>query len=158
MKKRTPELVAQAKQLKQNGLSNREIGRQLGASHETVNAWIDPSYATRRRQKDRQRNKQSARKQDIRRRSQVWEDSHKHETLTYFLESGGLIKIGSTNNVARRMYHIAGQSPLPINLLGTCLADEKDLHDLFASFRHHGEWFIPSPEIMEYIEANCAKT
>ena len=49
MQKRTPEAVAYARLLKEQGLTFVEIGRRLDASHSTIRAWLDPKYADKRR-------------------------------------------------------------------------------------------------------------
>lgn len=49
MMKRTPEAVAYAKLLREQGLCFAEIGRRLDVSGELIRAWLDPDYAEKRR-------------------------------------------------------------------------------------------------------------
>lgn len=45
--KRTPELVARCKRLRDRGLSHSSIGRIVRVSASTVQRWIDPEYDAR---------------------------------------------------------------------------------------------------------------
>jgi hypothetical protein len=76
----------------------------------------------------------------------------------YFIRAGanGPIKIGSANNVARRMNGLQTASPYPLRLLASIVGsteDEFGLHKRFAADRLHGEWFTPSPDLLAYIES-----
>jgi len=70
-----------------------------------------------------------------------------------------LIKIGVTNNTQRRIVSMQTLSPDRLAVLGVQLcprggALEKRLHRQFAHLRDHGEWYLPSPDLLSYIEAN----
>lgn len=86
--------------------------------------------------------------------------NHKARTIVYFIQHGntdGLIKIGYSGNIPQRIKHIEALSPLPITLLGWMpggASKEFELHKQFAGHKHHGEWFNPDPEILNFIEAN----
>ncbi|RKD69002.1 GIY-YIG nuclease family protein [Rhizobium sp. WW_1] len=72
----------------------------------------------------------------------------------YFLaaDDASLIKIGSTENVDRRISALRRGSPVPVSLIGVIdggAKKELELHERFAEHRVHGEWFsnIIRPEI-----------
>lgn len=73
----------------------------------------------------------------------------------YFLQNGsGLIKIGFADDVEKRVAQI--QPMAGENLSVLCVIDggrkiETELHKRFSEFRHFGEWFKPSQEIMDFI-------
>lgn len=75
----------------------------------------------------------------------------------YFIQSAtGLINIGSTANVSGSLASIDAGCPCDVTLLATCpggLLAEKELHEIFASHHVKGEWYLPTSEIMEVIEA-----
>ncbi len=80
----------------------------------------------------------------------------------YFLqaEGNGLIKIGFTTNLLRRVRDHRNGSPVLLHFLGAYEAQETEerlVHDLFRYHRQHGEWFSPAPEIFKYVEAKCKK-
>lgn len=75
----------------------------------------------------------------------------------YFIESGsgGPIKIGSTQNVARRVKILQTGNPEKLNLLhwttgGNAL--ELHLHEEFKEFHIHGEWFRPENKLTHLID------
>ena len=73
--------------------------------------------------------------------------------MIYFLEAAnGLIKIGYSGNVSRRIKDIAFMSPLPLRLI-TTMAGTKKQERLIHSFfrRSHGEWFYPDPRLLKYL-------
>lgn len=75
----------------------------------------------------------------------------------YFVQAGdgGLIKIGIADNVVRRMTTIQSMCPQRLRLLATMpgsMQDEEALHNRFLQDRLHGEWFTPSPELMDFIK------
>ena len=75
----------------------------------------------------------------------------------YFIQSecNGLVKIGSTNNPAKRFLELQATSPCPLNLLHLIYTEdnpshifELGVHSLFNQHRKHGEWFdLSDPEI-----------
>lgn len=79
----------------------------------------------------------------------------KGESVVYFVECGGLIKIGTTNQMSERLRQISTASPAAATLLATqpggCVA-ERATHAKFAHLRRHGEWFADAPELREHIE------
>lgn len=80
------------------------------------------------------------------------------EPYTYFLQAGpgGPIKIGSTRNLPVRLRSLSMMSPVPLKLLGIARGDIENLcHARLAVFRVHGEWFAPSPEVLDFIRENA---
>lgn len=68
-----------------------------------------------------------------------------------------MVKIGFTSRTPEaRLKESQTFAATPLRLLtetpGT-QAQERSLHKLFASTRHHGEWFTPSPLLEELIDS-----
>ncbi|WP_158551953.1 GIY-YIG nuclease family protein [Komagataeibacter melaceti] len=71
----------------------------------------------------------------------------------YFIRSGsdGPVKIGSTNNVRRRMQMLQTGSANQLVLLRAFVggeAEEKAIHNRLSRFRVSGEWFEASDEVL----------
>lgn len=80
------------------------------------------------------------------------------EPFTYFIQAGadGPIKIGSTKNLPVRLRSLCTMSPVPLKLLGIMEGDAEDrCHFRLGAFRLHGEWFAPSPVVLEFIRENA---
>jgi hypothetical protein len=76
--------------------------------------------------------------------------------IVYFAqdELTGLIKIGTTNYLYRRIKQLAAEWNHPITLLGFVygrFGKEAALHARFADYRHRSEWFYPHPDILGFI-------
>jgi len=76
-------------------------------------------------------------------------------SLVYFIQSqDGLIKIGWTSDLARRVNNLAVGASGPISVLATTPGGrtlEAHLHERFASDREQGEWFRPSDDLRSLI-------
>jgi len=66
----------------------------------------------------------------------------------YFIEAdNGLVKIGKSKNVRKRLAALRGGSPIHLRLLysidcnGRASETEKHFHKMFEAKRKHGEWF-----------------
>ena len=77
----------------------------------------------------------------------------------YFVEAeNGLVKIGRTINLERRMQDLENISPIPLRLLiavncdGKASKVEVAIHNKFGTQRHHGEWFELSEEQKQWIK------
>ncbi|ATW24152.1 GIY-YIG nuclease family protein [Candidatus Formimonas warabiya] len=77
-------------------------------------------------------------------------------SYVYFIQAGyeGPIKIGSSNNVEKRLNSLQTSCPDKLMVLhfttgGRAL--EKYLHKKFEKHVKHGEWFSPDQEILDYI-------
>lgn len=75
----------------------------------------------------------------------------------YFIQAtrSGLIKIGSASDPRGRLRSLQTGSPERLRLIGHIpggTARERQLHDQFAADRSHGEWFVPSAELVAFIK------
>ncbi|ESZ60676.1 GIY-YIG nuclease family protein [Mesorhizobium sp. C120A] len=70
-------------------------------------------------------------------------------------DPSGLIKIGSSGNVASRVRSLSTATPGGIELLASCAGGAEVEHrihrELFASRVAGGEWFLPTDEVMAYV-------
>jgi hypothetical protein len=79
------------------------------------------------------------------------------DPCVYFVQdlSGGLIKIGHTGNWRKRAQALCTGNGSPLVLLALIRRGgrkmEKALHVRFAHLRHHGEWFRPEPDLLQYV-------
>lgn len=72
----------------------------------------------------------------------------------YFIQSGDLVKIGTSTNVHERLRTLRTMSPLPLELLAIAAGshtEETAVHARFAHLRQHGEWFAVTPELLAFI-------
>jgi hypothetical protein len=72
----------------------------------------------------------------------------------YFIYSGGLMKIGYTTDIHRRLIEIKATSGHPVELIAIVPGGQKfetTLHRMFKSRKTRGEWFRPSPEIRRFL-------
>jgi hypothetical protein len=80
------------------------------------------------------------------------------DTKVYFARRrlDGLVKIGYSTDVSDRLRHIAiGGGPLDLVYSEPGgLSRERELHEMFASDRVHGEWFTESDAMKEYLCAS----
>lgn len=79
--------------------------------------------------------------------------------VVYFIQNldDSLIKIGTTDNLARRLRQIHKGQRTKFKVLGVCDGSydlEFDFHTRFAADRYASEWFRPSADLLEYIAAN----
>lgn len=71
--------------------------------------------------------------------------------FVYYLEVGGMIKIGFTRNTLRRGREYPPSAELLAMHYGTP-ADERKLHQRFAAYRESGrEWYLDCQEIRDHI-------
>ena len=77
--------------------------------------------------------------------------------MVYFIQARnehGLIKIGCSMNVDKRLSTLQGSSPINLVLLGVIHGSyetEKAIHKLLKKHRIHGEWFLPSNLVLHCI-------
>lgn len=77
----------------------------------------------------------------------------------YFLESHTsppLVKIGKTQSVRWRMVCLQSQCPVALTLIGCISAPagtEKVIHAKFKDIRQHGEWFLKTDHLREFIRS-----
>lgn len=72
--------------------------------------------------------------------------------IIYFLWMDGLIKVGWTSDLEKRLAQYPPSAELLATMYGT-QAEERALHGLFNEYLARGrEWFSPGPHLLEYIE------
>ncbi len=77
------------------------------------------------------------------------------EVDLYFIEGGGLIKIGKTDDISRRLRELQFMSPVPLKLKAFFPGFgkyEHSIHGTLYRYRKHGEWFEPAPQVLAMIE------
>lgn len=80
------------------------------------------------------------------------------KSATYFLraEGQGLVKIGRSRDVQRRIGELCVGSPCKLTLIGVLPGfdeeSEEALHERFAHLRRRGEWFAEEGELAEFIK------
>lgn len=83
--------------------------------------------------------------------------------MVYFISNGKNIKIGYTSqDIEKRLHQLNTGSDSRLYLLGYVQGDknvEKKLHQLFGEFRirNNAEWFMPSDDLIDYINNNSEK-
>jgi len=75
----------------------------------------------------------------------------------YFVQptTGGPIKIGFSEDVARRLRDLQAMSPVKLRVISSfagTIFDEKRIHEELKQFRAHGEWFHDVSEVREVID------
>lgn len=78
----------------------------------------------------------------------------------YFVRAGDFIKIGMATNVWRRVQGSTTwnpHEPIPMGWLHTPYEEsaytlERKLHQIYAQYRHRGEWFHAHPTLVHFIE------
>lgn len=83
---------------------------------------------------------------------------HSLKGKVYFVQSvsGGPIKIGCAVDPLSRLETLQTSYPGPLRLLAVTDGGyrlERQLHEQFSQYRIHGEWFLSSPELLEYIQS-----
>ena len=84
------------------------------------------------------------------------------DSYVYFIRAEGtdLVKIGVTNDPARRLAMLQTGSPTKLTLWFVILGNrerEVEIHEQFSGARKFGEWFQISPEINDAIDALRSK-
>ena len=81
----------------------------------------------------------------------------KGKTFIYFVKaSNGLIKIGITNDMEIRFKNLKMMSPCMISLVKCVegnLTMESKIHKKFNHLRQHGEWFLESDDLLDFIKS-----
>lgn len=74
----------------------------------------------------------------------------------YFVASvaDGLIKIGRTTDIEKRMAGLCNMSPTPLQLVAAVKYHpylERLIHDHLSDYRAHGEWFYADKPVIEFL-------
>jgi hypothetical protein len=82
--------------------------------------------------------------------------------LVYFIHAKDTeyVKIGTTDNVERRLRAIKTSSPFELNLIGVIRGGrelEKQIHGIFQHLRIRGEWFYLRDDLIEFVNAKARK-
>jgi hypothetical protein len=76
--------------------------------------------------------------------------------FVYVIEARlGVIKIGIGADPDRRLATVRTHSPSPVRLLAVLPgthADERELHELFSTYRSHNEWFRVEGPVCKFVE------
>ena len=80
----------------------------------------------------------------------------------YFIRAGtsGPIKIGKAQNVRVRLSTLQTSTAVPLHVLGIVAGGrdrERELHEQFAHLRLRGEWFVPEPELLQFITQEASQ-
>jgi hypothetical protein len=76
------------------------------------------------------------------------------EQYVYAIEGAGLVKIGRSVVPTYRLVALQSGSPVELKLRGCVVGDhrvERELHDRFAAYRRHGEWFSLSGIVADWV-------
>lgn len=82
--------------------------------------------------------------------------------MVYFIKPVGMpgpVKIGCSRGPVVRLSGLTAWSPWPLEIIATCLGDgklEKQLHEHFAEYHSHREWFHAHPAILETAQKIAA--
>ena len=83
------------------------------------------------------------------------------DAKVYFMQREDLlIKIGFSHDASKRSKQLMGANACDLKILLTMDGGqplETELHKRFKIDNHHGEWFRPSLELMNFINENIAK-
>ena len=154
-KKREAKLAARAKKVNARIAKHKAaIQKRMDEKRARKKAKDAEREAGRKRKKERR--EQEAEHQRARREAKegARRDYTEGEMCLYFVEGAGLIKIGVTVDLDKRLKNLRAGCPVELVLLGDILGSralEAKLHKKFASACSHGEWFQGTDELREYI-------
>ena len=77
--------------------------------------------------------------------------------FVYFIRCHDRVKIGYSTDPIKRLSKVSSDAPYPCELLGYVSANdfpEWDLHSRFSNVRAHGEWFLASRDLLDFIEVS----
>lgn len=90
-----------------------------------------------------------------------WRDTPTRKLAgVYFIKSGEFVKIGVSENIAKRMSEIQAHTPWPCEIVGVWQGktknEELQLHRQFRLLHRRGEWFHWDGAIEQFIKEHCA--
>ncbi len=74
------------------------------------------------------------------------------KTYLLYCPSVQLVKIGRACNPLGRMKDLRTMNAAAVEPIAVLKVPEAELHERFAEFRHHGEWFRISDEMVDYLD------
>ena len=83
------------------------------------------------------------------------QNENKNGDYVYFFETQGMIKIGVSLNVPKRLKRVEAWTPFEIKMLGNINGGyplEKQIHRKFKHLRVKGEWFKSDDHLLKFIE------
>jgi len=139
-------------------MSGRKIAQQLDVSKRQVFDFMRKNRIERRGYSEAAKlaTTSRTRKNPIN-RSQIFRATGQITNI-YFLyaPSVNLVKIGRATYVKKRVMGVKTASPVPLRLLKVIsdvdAIEENKLHNLFAKYRRHGEWFEVAGELATYLD------
>ena len=89
-------------------------------------------------------------------------DTKNTEGFVYFIlsEETGLVKIGVTTDLRRRVRALQTASPVELKLMGKIIGNrwrEERFHLVFREYRERGEWFRYEGEVRDFVEGLAKK-
>lgn len=125
----------------------------------------DPAFREKHKAKSaasRERNRDKRNAADRARRREKKLKAPPHASVVYFVRSyiTGLVKIGTTVNLAARVVRLRNNHPGRLEILGVMDGGrdlERSLHHLFHGSRVDGEWFVETPSLVDFIRANASQ-
>ncbi|MGV0964218.1 MAG: GIY-YIG nuclease family protein [Polynucleobacter sp.] len=83
-------------------------------------------------------------------------------SVVYFMQAGpnGPVKIGHSRSLVTRLDAIRRHNAAEVVLLGAYsggLREEQDAHRQLAAYRIRGEWFHPTPAVLDFMAARCVQ-
>lgn len=82
--------------------------------------------------------------------------TNENDLYVYFIKSdNGLIKIGRTENISKRLSSLRTASPVGLSLIAYQIGParlEQRLHKQFKQLHSHGEWYTDDAQIRQYIQ------
>jgi hypothetical protein len=102
----------------------------------------------------------TARRNDVLTRDQFEAVESVQGSVVYFVqaESGGPIKVGTTDRMRKRLTVLQSSCPVRLRVLATMPGgrdEEIALHIRFDRQRLHGEWFEPHDDLIGFIRNNA---
>jgi len=137
----------------------RKDERFWGIFYNSVKQWSwpygDPRWQEYWKKKEEEK-RLEALEREMEKERIKYQDKKKYPGFIYFAQgvSGGAIKIGYATNVTHRLRSL--QTDYPERLIAILIIpgdtnNEKALHQEFRHIKLHGEWFEPTPELMDKI-------
>ena len=153
-----------AQQMLQDGVNQKDVATYFGVTRQTIKSWVDKEYRQRQNTRQTSWHKQNrhlitrstASIEKRREYSRNYPTRTKHGPITYFIQDGEFVKIGTTDNLPRRLNHLQCGNPRQLEVLGITDRSERELHKEFEALRvaPNSEWFYFTPAMEVFIQEN----